>query len=464
MIKYLLTKSKVLDEEETARTYYLNGNVSVQDANCALNYFKNIVSFCESAKFETSGYETIDLHKANIPTLTSKLATINFKLEIEKNLSQKFPIFNFSAYKSSFLGAFRDIETLFGYLNATLKNPILVDSQIQPLTAYLDEDNRVKVEFITRSISQIKKAEITIVPSQVVLSIPEGVDEVISSFFKSILSFYSLLFLCSYIRKERPSDIHVMIDGYREINFSFSTNDVSERFSGATGYHDIACWVFSDMPGKPAHLLRQIYSERIGIARNILSLEISPETPDSVFEPPDSIFRKCRSHFSVYLKSKTKEYFDIRMKLDEHVDKLSKSLSDEVNLFIAAFRANMYGFISIIFTSLLVQATKSDPQKSFLTGNNSVAFLIAMYGVLNILLLLITSGKLYDSIESIKSERKHLIQRFGKLLDHQDVQESVDAVINRRLSRSRIQFSLIAICWVLLSAMLIFNRQLYRMF
>lgn len=463
MITQLISKSNILAEEETAKTYYLKGITTREHLNLALSTFNRIAEFCESAIFEVGGHETIDLTKASNFQVSANLSEVTYQLEVDKKTSTNFPIFNFASFRKSFDSAFKNIDTLFGYLNRSLNNPVLVESHTYPLATFVDDDNNIKIEFLSKAISQTKKAEITIAPSQITFTNDSSLPANVASFFKSILAFYSLLFLSSNIKKENQASINVTIDGYREISFTFSSEDICDRFCEALVYHDIACWIFSDTPGKPSHLQKQIYSERIGIARNIISLEISPEKADSAFTPSASIFRKCRSHFNVYLKSRTKEYFDIRMKLDDHVDKLSKSLSDEVSLFVTTFRANMYGFISIIFTSLLVQATKTDVQNSFLTGSNSVSFLIAGYGAFNLLLLAITSAKLYYSMGNIDAEKKYLIERYGKLLDNQDVQESVDGIMNRRLIRSRWQFGIIAVGWVILSALLIFNRPLYKL-
>lgn len=262
----------------------------------------------------------------------------------------------------------------------------------------------------------------------------------------------------------------IRIDGYKEVECEITAEEIEKKFATMSVYHDLIRWVFNESHNDELQVRdsKQLFLERLGIVRNVFSLEIKPllEDKDGLYKVTESLLNKCKSSYNVFLKSKTKEYFDLRMKLEEHVEKLIRNLSEESTAFVNSFRNNMYIFISLVFSTLLLTYSRNIGSKGFddFIAREDVGFVIMGYATLNVVLLLMSSFRLYAANKAIITDKDNFKTRYNKLLDKGDTEDIVESAFVTRIKHNRVFFWIIITLWLSICYILFLNQTLYSYF
>lgn len=473
MLKSLTSQIENLSEKENGAKYILRGRTTGKLLAELRNFFFTRKKYFTDALLEIDGQPTLDLLVCELLTDISPDVQYDFELNLNKNKQESFPIVSVSCFIKYFQESFPHGNTLFGFINNAFLNPVIIDEDTPLLQNGISSDESSKIDIFCKAVNFVQRENIKIVPSQVRL---EDVSDAgntdlaqIMIFFKSLLNTYSLMFLSSSIEL-KESKLILKIDGYKEVECEIAPSEIESKFAKMTVYHELIKWVFNESLNDELQIRdsKQLYLERLGIARNVFSLEIKSlmEDKDGLYKVNDSLLNKCKSSYNIFLKSKTKEYFDLRMKLEEHVEKLVRNLSEESTAFVNSFRNNMYIFISLVFSTLLLTYSRNIANKGFddFIARDDVGFVIMGYSALNVVLLLMSAFRLYASNQAILTDKNNFKDRYNKLLDKGDTEDIVESAFTTRIKHNRIFFWIIIVLWLGICYVLFLNQVIYSYF
>lgn len=462
-----------LSEKEDGAKYTLDGRTAGRMLVELQNYLFSRNKFFVDAFLEIDGHPTLNLLVNDISTAVSIDEMYDFKLTLDKNKQECFPIVSISCFIQYFHESFKQSITLFGFINNSFSSPVLIDNDTPLLQYGISPDQSSKIDIFCKAVNVVPRENIKIVPSQVKLEDistagDRDLDKIVK-FYKSLLNAYSLIFLSSSIELNGEK-LQFKIDGYKEVECEITSTEIENKFDKMIVYHEMVKWIFNESLSDELQIRdsKQLYLERLGIVRNVFSLEIKPllDDKDGLYKLTDSLLNKCKSSYNIFMKSKTKEYFDLRMKLEEHVEKLVKNLSEESTTFVNAFRNNMYIFISLVFSTLLLTYSRNVGNKGFndFIGRDDVGIVISGYAVLNIILLFMSAFRLFAANKAIINDKDNFKARYNKLLDKGDTEDIVESSFSTRLKNNKIFFWIIATMWFVICVLLFFNQAIYSHF
>lgn len=472
-LKNLTSQIEDPSERENGANYILRGRTTGKVLAELRDFLHIRKRFFTDALLEIVGQPTVDFLVCDLAGEISADEKYDFVLSLDKNKQECFPIVSVSCFLSYFQEAFQQGNTLFGFIKNAFWNPIIIDTETPLLQNGSSSEEAIKIDIFSKAVNFVPRENIKIVPSQVRLEALPNTDDKdlvnINTFYKSFLNAYSLMFLSSSIVL-KENKITLKIDGYKEIECVISSGEIESKFEKMSVYHDLIKWVFNESHSDVFQVRdsRQLFLERLGIVRNVFSLEVKPllEDKDGLYKVTDSLLNKCKSSYSVFLKSKTKEYFDLRMKLEEHVEKLIRNLSEESTAFVNSFRNNMYLFISLVFSTLLLTYSRNIGSKGFddFILREDVGFVIMGYATINVVFLLMSSFRLYAANKAILTDKDNFKARYNKLLDKGDTEDIVETAFITRIKHNRFFFWIIILLWLVICYFLFMNQVLYSYF
>ena len=468
-----LTKSvENFSEKENGAKYILRGKTSGKILFELKDFLLIRKIFFTDILLEIDSHQTFDLLVCDLSTEINENDKYDFVLILDKNKDEYFPIVSISGFLNYFKESFQKGNIFFGFINNAFFNPIIIDTETCLLKNSSGPEEFIKIDIFSKAVNFVPLENIKVVPSQIWLEdvLDTGDTDLakLKTFYKSLLNAYSLMFLSSSIAL-LENKIILKIDGYKEIECEIASGEIEGKFERMSVYHELVKWIFNESPGdERIRDNRQLFLERLGIVRNVFSLEVKPllEDKEGLYKLTGSLLNKCKSSYNVFLKSKTKEYFDLRMKLEEHVEKLIRNLSEESTAFVNSFRNNMYIFISLVFSTLLLTYSRNVGAKGFddFFVRQDVSFVIMGYSVLNVVLLLMSSFRLYAANKAILSDKDNFKTRYNKLLDKGDTEDIVESAFVTRIKNNRIFFWIIIALWLSICYVLFLNQILYSYF
>lgn len=472
-LRQIKIKIDNLSESENGAKYTLTGNAAGDVFTSLRNFVESTKQHYSSAILEVEGHSTVDMFEDDFPIEIESIDKSGFSLELDKKRENNFPILSINCFMDYYKeSACRGI-TFLGFINNAFNNPILVDYNVQLLKYGKGLDEINKIDIFSKAVNFAAKESIKVVPSHVrFIYSTDSTDESflrVMVFYKSLLNAYSLMFLASSVELE-TGKVVLKIDGYKEVECEISIDEIENKFDKMGVYNEIIKWIFNESVNGDLQMQdsKQLYLERLGIVRNVFSLEIKPHLEDEkgLYKITDTLISKCKSSYNIFLKSKTKEYFDLRMKLEEHVEKLVRNLSEESTAFVNSFRNNMYIFISLVFSTLLLTYSRNISNDGFgdFIGREDVGFVIMSYAILNIALLIVSSYRLYASNKAIINDKDNFKLRYNKLLDKGDTEDIVESAFTVRMKHNRCFYWIITIFWLLFCFVLYLNQPIYNLF
>ncbi len=155
--------------------------------------------------------------------------------------------------------------------------------------------------------------------------------------FNDFTILFSIIYLSDYSRfYEDIISIHLV--GYKTIKHKIK----DFRFSkDLLQYYEIYKWVYDS-----GNL-----SDKIGIARNLISLHISS---NDITKIDDNIFTSIKANFRLYLKENTKNFIDLRNRIADNLQSFHRKSSDLIVSFTDNFKKNLFGLTTFYITVLIM--------------------------------------------------------------------------------------------------------------
>lgn len=466
-LRQILNSLSSFSDEENGKEYVLQSKAGHQ-------IFADIYTYCkEQRRFFISAILIVEKHSSinlldDSVTLPDVSDNLSFTLTLEKDKSNFFPIVTYKSFLTYFRRSCRQGAQFFGFINNALKNPFFIDSAYQ-FSYFRDDQNfQIKRNLFCKAVNFVACNQIRLIPSNIQINSDHSADTdaiKIKDFYSSLINFYSLVFISNSFDLKN-SEISFCIDGYREIKYTLDVNIIENGLSEKNIFSDLFQWAFNDNTGVDANIgnFEQIYIERLGIARNVFSLEIKPQNGDQqpLQNITDGVLSKCKSNYNIYLKSKTKDYFDLRMNLEEHVEKLVRNLSEESSAFFHSFRNNMYLFVGVVFSTLLLSFTSDSYTGSFYDFYKQVdvVFIVLGFVIVNIVMLLLSAINLWIGQNGIQGDITNFRNRYSKLLDETDINDIINTSFGRRVKSNRTFFWVIVTVWLCFCYALLSYREI----
>lgn len=230
----------------------------------------------------------------------------------------------------------------------------------------------------------------------------------LNKLFLFLTSILSLVFI-SNISKIDGDNLEYKIVGYKNIEEEINLTEVFKIFDYSNNVlYEIFNWVYVSSD--------QNTYERIGIARNILSLYVKNSL---VFEVTPSILDSLKSNYDIYLKENVENYINVL----NHAVELMNSISIEsirvADDFSSKFKNGFNSFITFFISTILITVISEGELVNIFTDD---IYIISMgFILISICYLIFSYFELKDNIVRINILIDENISRYITILDKDEV-------------------------------------------
>ena len=414
-IKNILT-SYSKETEELTGVYSINGVIDFNKLDDLINLVKiyldkELIKKASTIKLDNATPHTL-YNIEDIKSSCQNFTSPKIEIKFHKN-DNNLIVFSLNSFINKIKEHLTNKATMTETLNKFfLKNIILVENNIDNKLSYVTEENTAPEYLleVSKIIKFSSKEELKVSPYNINLeNIKNSDSEIINNFYRlanGLKNYLSLLYIASNI-DIKDNNIEIIFDGNRERLFQLTGEETINNFNTLDKYKELFFWIYK----KESDIKNQNFIEKLEIVRNLIAITFVKEKSlitlnNNVYD----ILSKSTSNYKIYLKSKTKDYFELRFKIEEHTDKLFNSLGDEFTKFSDFFTNNLYIFIGLIFSSALFTLLRSQtmhldsvPHNTHIFLNQDVSIVISLYGVFSLILLLISAIKVISNIDDLSS-------------------------------------------------------------
>ncbi len=469
-----LFKSFQKETELLKNNYNIHGIIESSNVDSFIDllsqYLKNGI-IKETSKVKING-DTIPYTLHSIDTIAINLKksdSSNLELSLFKNDSNQLIVFSIEAFSKTIKNNLSNEKTIIDTLNSLFtKNVILIERENFEVLSFTVEN-----DFFSEYFNEVSKSIRFNSPSTLKVS-PYNIDiekikehtsnSIVNSFFiliNTLKNFLSLIYILSSINI-KDKKLKILFDGTRERYFELTNDEVMDSFSILNKYKELFFWIYK----KESTKKNLNFIEKLDITRNLIATTISSEK--GLLEINDNVYdilKKSKSNYKIYLKSKTKDYFELRFKIEEHTDKLFNTLGDEFSKFADFFRNNLYIFVgilfsSVVFTILRTQIKNNNETTINIFSNPDFSKAISLYGMLSLVIMIITLLKTSFNICDLDNQFKAIKRKYIHFIDKKDLVNIIGNTYSKRRSKNIILIILVSLIWVAISLGLIFNKKL----
>lgn len=384
-----------------------------------------------------------------------------FEIKLQKNdTKSEIYIFSISTLKKNIQKALVDNLLAIQLLNKFFSKKVMLLEY--SISRYLEYTNNDKLELFTKEINKnirfSSSNPLKITPYNIELEKIKVADS--NPYVNQYAELAQQLkhFLCMmYIASEIDilnSEFIISFNGKRERIYKLTVDDIINNFTTSNTFKELFFWIY-----KREDERSQNFHERLEIVRNLIAFTF--ESKDDILKNSHNydILKKSRSSYEIYLSSKTKEYFELRFKVEDHIEKLFTNLGDEFSKFMDYFRNNLYTFIGFMFTSVLVASLRSQSPVDFLS-NGSASLIIFMFGLLSFVLLITSSIRYFSNISDLVNKKNDLQKKYEKFFDSEDLAVIIGKSFDQREKKDRKSTISIIFVWLAIVLVLLFNAYL----
>lgn len=343
--------------------------------------------------------------------------SVLFKLEIKKNNRQLINIYDFKSFNNfwkstsliSLLNLIKNNQSSFGQLNFVLIEKEVPSFFSQNIIFSSKSENSEST--LNNTISEnchfgnIKEYPFNPYYFNLILrpkeenSISEKLDKL--SLMFCIISIFDITAI-------KGSKLYYKLNGYKSYEGNI-TVEMLDNYHNEI-YFKIFDWIYSE---------NSKISDKIGLARNIISLSLKEED----ISLTDSVYLSIQSAYKTYLRDNISKYIEIRNKIVDELGWISQKAGEIVGNYLNSYQKSIFTFLSFFISVFLLQ---------FL-GKNEVEHVFSKdVTIFSLSFLILSIVYLVFSIWNIYLEKKRLIRKYDNLKNrYTDLLNSDD--INRIL-------------------------------
>lgn len=224
--------------------------------------------------------------------------------------------------------------------------------------------------------------------------------------FQKACLLYVIMFVFDYLKIKEKSFLY-KLNGYKTFGEEIITEkitDISIDFNSVDLFYLIYQWIYS---GGNA-------TDKISIARNIISLNYNPQT----LELSKTTFDAIRSNFKIFEHQNVKQYIEVRNKLSEILIDLQGKIDKIVDNFIGDYKKNIITLLSFFISVIAIRVVS----KGDFIGGFTLEIIILSFSLLLISIgaLLYSRWEFSNRISMFDKHYKQLKDRYKDLLSEDE--------------------------------------------
>lgn len=196
------------------------------------------------------------------------------------------------------------------------------------------------------------------------------------------------------------------LDGYKSIVGKIDLD--SAPLDSRDTYWKIYKWVHSE---------RGSVVDKLGIARNVLSVYLSSES----LSIPEDVYFSTQSAFRTYLQKNLDRYIEIREKLNEQLSLIIQKINDLANEYVEGYQKSNFTFVSFFISVFLIQVLSTGKFEDVFTKDATILSFLFLF--ISFLYLCFLSWNIGQQAVRLRKRYQSLKSRFGDLLIEQDIQK-----------------------------------------
>jgi len=224
----------------------------------------------------------------------------------------------------------------------------------------------------------------------------------VNSLFENLSMLYSIIHLFDIVNIEHNS-IEYKLNGYKSLNGKLDISAMNK--DSCQLYFEIYTWVYEG-----GNLI-----DKIGIARNIISLNLNADT----LEIQPSTFTAIQSGFQIYQKENIRQYIDIRNKMTDQLLELQEKADKIVDGYIDDYKKSTLTIISLFISVIVLQAI-SDGNFFDAFGLN-ITLLSFSFLIISLIVMFFTKTEINKQIMRYEETYNNMKERYLDLLDNSDI-------------------------------------------
>lgn len=376
--------------------------------------------------------------------------TISIYKKIQDNTISLYFTNQFSKYTSNqiFSSFLYSINKYFSQNKCLIIESQIEEINIQTRTIIITNNKINEIELIKHRSERIEKtqnisscelmSEYNFIPDDFCLIVEDARYPKLNDLFNRMKQLYSIIFLFDFIKIN--TNFQYKLNGYKTINKSINVSDIDFKTNNI--YYQIYEWSYND---------GNIF-DKIGLARNIISLNLNPEN----LKLTETTFDSIKSSFKIYQKENIKQYIEIRNKISDQLITLQNNADKIVDNYINDYKKSLLTIVSFFISVIVIRVVS----KGDFTGGFTFEVTMLSLGFLTIFLLLMIYSRweIKKQVERYKEFYENLKIRHGDLLHESDIKRILnnDTDFNKNISFIKKRETFYTILWILSFALLLF--------
>lgn len=149
------------------------------------------------------------------------------------------------------------------------------------------------------------------------------------------------------------------LNGYKTIEGTIDIDNNEITLNSVNTYFKICEWIYSDSSN---------FTEKIGIARNIISIYLEGDS----LEISERAFYSIKSGFKIYLQENLNRYLEIRSTINEQLVNISQNANNSIEKYLDNYQKSSITFVSFFISTLVVTVLSSGQFKDAFTKDATI--------------------------------------------------------------------------------------------
>lgn len=263
-------------------------------------------------------------------------------------------------------------------------------------------------------------------------------DAVINAFMNKASALLCSIYIANNSQVASPGTLSYQLIGYKAIEGTVLFDDLTPALAGLYKIYD---WAYGAGGS----------SDRIGLARNVLSLH-TERLQDVKDDSP--LWSAILSNYQIYLKRNVDSYLEIKNKISEFLIESTGKTYSLVDDLIDSLKNSVLVLLTFLLTVVVISAFK-DTDASVIFSLPYVWIVVVLCMALTVWIVG-TSGSLIRRFDnSMETTRSILDLGYGKIIISSEISESVEPIKTRNRAYLVKQCRRYTYCWFGVAAFLI---------
>ncbi len=222
--------------------------------------------------------------------------------------------------------------------------------------------------------------------------------------FTDTLDKLSLLFCITGvfdITSLNGKNLYSKLNGYKSIEYNIDINELNT--DSLQIYENIYDWIYSE---------KSQVTDKIGLARNIISLYLKP----GQLSISDNVFTSIASGFKTYLQQNVSKYIEVRNKIGDQISSISQKTNDLAEKYLNNYQRSNFAFISFFISIFILRVVSTSKFENIFNKDTTLIFFCLigvslLYFFFSLILVNQESARLRIKYNQLKLRHEDLLDR-----------------------------------------------------